>query len=193
MSRSRTTARDGADRRAGAGSRRTRASGVAGDASVADMKRFHFAELAFSGHAVHPLPTGYTGEDGFEIFCRWEDAPVLWKPRNGGATPAGLGARDVLRLEAAYPLYGHELDAETSPFESGVGWAVKMAKAISSGAQACSRAAAAAPQTGRPADGRAGDPARALSRSRRGRRADRGRHQRDLVPDGESRHRDGAA
>ena len=53
-----------------------------------------------------------------------------------GAVPAGLGARDVLRLEAAYPLYGHELDAESGPFESGVGWAVKRSKGRFVGADA---------------------------------------------------------
>ena len=58
-----------------------------------------------------------------------DDAATLWEQiANAGATPCGLGARDVLRLEAAYPLYGHELDAEHSPLESGVGWAVKTKK-----------------------------------------------------------------
>ncbi len=90
--------------------------------------------FAFAGRNWHGLPltlsrTGYTGEDGFEIFCAWDDAPELWDTLvAAGATPAGLGARDVLRLEAGYSLYGHELDAETGPAESGVGWAVKKAK-----------------------------------------------------------------
>lgn len=93
------------------------------------LGRFHFAETAMPGGAATFSRTGYTGEDGFEIFCGWNDAPTLWKTlTERGAVPAGLGARDVLRLEAAYPLYGHELDAETGPFESGVGWAVKRGK-----------------------------------------------------------------
>lgn len=99
---------------------------VAVSATLTDVKRFHF--IHSDGTMLYSR-TGYTGEDGFEIFCDWEDAPMLWQSLiEAGATPAGLGARDVLRLEAAYPLYGHELDAEISPFESGVGWAVKMNK-----------------------------------------------------------------
>ncbi|OGI20122.1 MAG: hypothetical protein A3B68_00820 [Candidatus Melainabacteria bacterium RIFCSPHIGHO2_02_FULL_34_12] len=74
--------------------------------------------------------TGYTGEDGFEIFI---DNPRLaveqWRKLiNYGVIPCGLGARDTLRLEAAYPLYGHELDDETSPLEAGLGWSVKLEK-----------------------------------------------------------------
>ncbi len=93
---------------------------------LAHLKRFHFA--CVDGARTFSR-TGYTGEDGFEIFCDWEAAPALWQAlMEAGAIPAGLGARDVLRLEAAYPLYGHELDAETNPNESGVGWAVKMSK-----------------------------------------------------------------
>ena len=93
------------------------------------IKRFHFASANASAMPLTLSRTGYTGEDGFEIFCQWEDAPRLWQElTERGAVPAGLGARDVLRLEAAYTLYGHELDTETSPLESGVGWAVKMGK-----------------------------------------------------------------
>jgi aminomethyltransferase len=88
--------------------------------------RFYFAGISYQGRQLSLSRTGYTGEDGFEIFCDWEVAPLLWNVfAEHGAVPAGLGARDVLRLEAAYPLYGHELDAQTSPYESGVGWAVK--------------------------------------------------------------------
>jgi aminomethyltransferase len=91
--------------------------------------RFHFTEISHGGRQLSLSRTGYTGEDGFEIFCDWKDAPLLWNVlAEQGAVPAGLGARDVLRLEAAYPLYGHELDAQTSPYESGVGWAVKPQK-----------------------------------------------------------------
>ncbi len=99
------------------------------DYKLADVKRFHFVGIHTYGTPLIISRTGYTGEDGFEIFCDWEDAPLLWQVlTKHGATPAGLGARDVLRLEAAYPLYGHELDADSSPVESGVGWAVKMGK-----------------------------------------------------------------
>ena len=104
-------------------------SRAAGDERLSGLKRFGYV----SGQIVQtPLllsRTGYTGEDGFEIFCPWDEASQVWeKLTEWGAVPAGLGARDVLRLEAAYPLYGHELDAETNPFESGVGWAVKRNK-----------------------------------------------------------------
>ncbi len=74
--------------------------------------------------------TGYTGEDGFEIFIEdTDEAKILWeKLISSGAMPCGLGARDTLRLEAAYPLYGHELDDETSPLEAGLGWSIKLDK-----------------------------------------------------------------
>lgn len=103
-------------------------SAIAGK-DVLRLSRFHFAEMRLPIGKVTLSRTGYTGEDGFEIFCAWQDAPKLWDTLvAAGAAPAGLGARDVLRLEAAYPLYGHELDAETSPFESGTNWAVKKNK-----------------------------------------------------------------
>lgn len=67
--------------------------------------------------------TGYTGEDGFEIYCQTEEAPLIWKALlelEDPPEPCGLGARDSLRLEAAMPLYGHELSAEISPLEAGL-------------------------------------------------------------------------
>ncbi|MBF6589428.1 MAG: glycine cleavage system aminomethyltransferase GcvT [Ktedonobacterales bacterium] len=77
--------------------------------------------------------TGYTGEDGFELYCPADAAPGLWRalmaagaPR--GLLPAGLGARDTLRLEAGYCLYDHELTEEITPLEAGLGWAVKLDK-----------------------------------------------------------------
>ena len=97
--------------------------------SVAETPRFHFAQGALADYPVTYSRTGYTGEDGFEIFCRWDDAPAIWELLvERGAVPCGLGARDVLRLEAAYPLYGHELDEMHTPFESGTSWATKLAK-----------------------------------------------------------------
>lgn len=99
------------------------------DPSIVTLRRFHFGHGELSGCPVMLSRTGYTGEDGFEIFCAWQDAPLIWSLlTDAGAIPAGLGARDVLRLEAAYSLYGHELDIDSSPNESGVGWAVKMGK-----------------------------------------------------------------
>lgn len=102
---------------------------LADDERLVGLKRFHYVSGQIAQVPLLLSRTGYTGEDGFEIFCPWDDAPRVWQAlAEWGAVPAGLGARDVLRLEAAYPLYGHELDAETSPFESGVGWAVKRIK-----------------------------------------------------------------
>ena len=77
--------------------------------------------------------TGYTGEDGFEIYMDTKDAVTLWEMlmeagREEGLIPCGLGARDTLRLEAAMPLYGHEMDDLVSPREAGLGIFVKMAK-----------------------------------------------------------------
>jgi glycine cleavage system T protein (aminomethyltransferase) len=73
--------------------------------------------------------TGYTGEDGFELYCRWKDTPVLWQVVTGaGALPIGLGARDSLRLEMGYALYGQEIDETITPLEAGLGWIVKLHK-----------------------------------------------------------------
>jgi aminomethyltransferase len=75
--------------------------------------------------------TGYTGEDGFELYVAPEHAAGLWdmlldEGSEEGLVPAGLGARDTLRLEAAMALYGHELDRDTTPWEAGLGWTVKL-------------------------------------------------------------------
>jgi len=77
--------------------------------------------------------TGYTGEQGFEIYCRPEDAPGIWNAlleagKEDGLIPCGLGARDTLRLEASMPLYGHEMDETISPLETGLAFGVKMQK-----------------------------------------------------------------
>jgi aminomethyltransferase len=73
--------------------------------------------------------TGYTGEDGLEIIVNKNEIGPLWdKFINEGVRPCGLGARDTLRLEAGFPLYGHEYDLETSPLEAGYSWAVKFDK-----------------------------------------------------------------
>jgi aminomethyltransferase len=77
--------------------------------------------------------TGYTGEDGFELYCRPDDAVFLWNTlldagKDFGLVPCGLGARDTLRLEAAMPLYGHELDEDISPLEAGLSFFVKTEK-----------------------------------------------------------------
>ena len=77
--------------------------------------------------------TGYTGEDGFELYLAPELAAPMWSTlveagSPSGLVPAGLGARDTLRLEAAMALYGHEIDDTTTPFDAGLNWVVKMEK-----------------------------------------------------------------
>ena len=114
---------------------------------VADIFRFHFSTATFQGVPLTLSRTGYTGEDGFEIFYPWDAAPALWDALTAkGSVPCGLGARDVLRLEAAYPLYGHELDAATNALECGVGWAIKTVKKDFIGRQAIVGAKADGPQ-----------------------------------------------
>jgi aminomethyltransferase len=90
-----------------------------------------FGEVA--GRAAWVARTGYTGEDGFEVFCRAEDAPDIWDAlaaagAPAGLVPAGLAARDTLRLEAGMPLYGNELGPDMTPFEAGLGRVVKFDK-----------------------------------------------------------------
>ena len=85
--------------------------------------------------------TGYTGEDGFELYCAPADAPALWDALTAaGALPCGLGARDTLRLEAAMPLYGHELSPSINPYEAGLGIFVKLEKPDFIGKAALERA-----------------------------------------------------
>jgi aminomethyltransferase len=94
--------------------------------------------------------TGYTGSDGFEIYCAAGDAAAVFDALLAeghplGLVPVGLGARDTLRLEAAMPLYGHELDETTSPFEAGLGRYVKLARGGFIGAEALARRQQAGP------------------------------------------------
>lgn len=85
--------------------------------------------------------TGYTGEDGYELYCLPGEAPALWDSlleagKEEGLIPCGLGARDTLRLEASMPLYGHEMSDEITPLETGLGFFVKLAKQSFIGKQA---------------------------------------------------------
>ncbi|MFT9849379.1 glycine cleavage system aminomethyltransferase GcvT [Aneurinibacillus sp. REN35] len=105
------------------------------DTDVSAIRFFHFEQnVNFSGVAGLVSRTGYTGEDGFEIYIKAEDAPVLWKKilEAGGedVLPCGLGARDTLRFEARLPLYGQELSKDISPLEAGLGFAVKVDKPV---------------------------------------------------------------
>ena len=99
---------------------------------VGDLRRFRSRRAIVCGVDALVAATGYTGEEGFELFVDSDDAVQVWRTllRTGagkqGLLPVGLGARDTLRVEAALPLYGHELDEKVSPWEAGVGWAVKL-------------------------------------------------------------------
>ncbi|HER42849.1 MAG TPA: glycine cleavage system aminomethyltransferase GcvT, partial [Candidatus Eisenbacteria bacterium] len=100
---------------------------------VAGMRYYHFAAFDRNGGEVIVSRTGYTGERGFEIYLPAGDAPGLWnelldRGERFGAAPIGLGARDTLRFEASFCLYGHELDEETTPLEAGLQWLVKLKK-----------------------------------------------------------------
>ena len=93
------------------------------EADPASLRRFGFAETRLAGRAVLVSRTGYTGSDGFEIYAAASEIAAVWEAlleagRDAGLEPAGLGARDTLRLEAALPLYGHELDERVSPLEA---------------------------------------------------------------------------
>jgi aminomethyltransferase len=103
------------------------------DVDAAALAYYFCVEGRVDGVPAVIARTGYTGEDGFELFVEGADAPRLWRTllERGaayGLEPAGLGARDVLRLEAGMPLYGFELTEDISPLAGGQGWAVKLAK-----------------------------------------------------------------
>src|SRR5437879_964535 len=89
---------------------------------------YHFAQGKVAGVQCFVSRTGYTGEDGFELYCRAADAETLWHAFVGAgrAAPVGLGARDTLRLEAGLPLYGNDIDDTTTPYEAGLAFIVKL-------------------------------------------------------------------
>jgi aminomethyltransferase len=96
---------------------------------AASLRYYGFLQGEVAGRPALISRTGYTGEDGFELYVDPEDAPEIWRRLlAAGAVPAGLGARDTLRLEAAMALYGHEIDETTTPFEAGLAWVVKLDK-----------------------------------------------------------------
>ncbi|HEV2740094.1 MAG TPA: glycine cleavage system aminomethyltransferase GcvT [Candidatus Elarobacter sp.] len=105
------------------------------EADLASMKYYACAETRVKGlrEPVVIARTGYTGEDGFEIFLPSEEATPVWdallaENREAGLEACGLGARDVLRLEAGMPLYGHEMTEEITPLQAGMAWAIKFDK-----------------------------------------------------------------
>lgn len=103
------------------------------ETTVSQLKPFHAVKTNVAGVSLLLSRTGYTGEDGFELYCGAKQAVALWerlmeagKPE--GMLPVGLGARDTLRLEARFPLYGNELTEERDPLSAGLSFAVKLEK-----------------------------------------------------------------
>ncbi len=113
------------------------------DLDLDDIRYYRFGEGTVAGASAMISATGYTGEDGFELYLAADDAPELWRKilSAGGdrVAPAGLGARDSLRLEVGYPLYGNDLDDQHTTLESGLGWITKLDKGDFVGREALRR------------------------------------------------------
>ena len=105
------------------------------------LKAFNFLVGEVSGVRCMVSRTGYTGEDGFELYCPAEDGVRLWDALvgTGAVEPAGLGARDTLRLEKGFTLYGHEVDENTTPPEARLGWVTRLDKGPFIGSEVLSR------------------------------------------------------
>jgi aminomethyltransferase len=122
--------------------------GALADRDVTEIGYYRFVYGVVGGVRTLISRTGYTGEDGFELYIAATDATRLWNallaagPRHGVA-PIGLGARDTLRLEMRYALYGNDIDATTNPLEAGLGWIVKPAKGTFIGRDAIEKVRAA--------------------------------------------------
>lgn len=98
---------------------------------LSDLKFFHFNNYEFNQHSLLISRTGYTGEDGFEIYADAYAIQELWSVFvNGGIVPCGLGSRDTLRFEANLPLYGHEISDKITPLEAGLKFFTKIDSAI---------------------------------------------------------------
>lgn len=114
------------------------------DTPLDDIAYYHFAEGLVDGRRAVISRTGYTGEDGFELYLAPADAAPSWRAlldagADDGLRPAGLGARDSLRLEVGYILYGNDLDEAHTPLEAGLGWVVKLDKGDFHGRAALAR------------------------------------------------------
>lgn len=111
----------------------TRILGPLTDVSLDDIAYYHFRQGKVAGRPAVVSRTGYTGEDGFELYVASEDALPIWQTllqagQGEGLIPTGLGARDSLRLEVGYILYGNDLDDRRTPLEAGLGWVTKLDK-----------------------------------------------------------------
>ncbi|MCK4912517.1 MAG: glycine cleavage system aminomethyltransferase GcvT [Candidatus Omnitrophica bacterium] len=103
------------------------------DCQGINFEYLSFKEIQIEGEEIIVSRSGYTGEDGFEIYFPWENSSKWWdklieEGQNFELKPCGLGSRNILRLEAGYPLYGHEIDDTINPYEASLDWAVKLSK-----------------------------------------------------------------
>lgn len=103
------------------------------DVNLESIKYYWFQQGSILGKPAIIARTGYTGEDGFEVYVPWDHGPAVWRAfleigQPFGIKPCGLGARDTLRTEMKYALYGHEIDIDKNPLEAGLGWVVKLDK-----------------------------------------------------------------
>jgi aminomethyltransferase len=119
---------------------------IVGGLSATELpERMHTATVALAGADALVCGTGYTGEDGVEVLVNAADAAALWDALlDAGATPAGLGARDTLRLEVCFHLYGNDMDVSRNPIEAGLGWCCKEETGFV-GSEAVAEARAAGP------------------------------------------------
>ncbi|HKO56847.1 MAG TPA: glycine cleavage system aminomethyltransferase GcvT [Thermoanaerobaculia bacterium] len=117
------------------------------DIALAPIKYYRFATGKVDGAEAIVSRTGYTGEDGFEVYVAPEDGPrIMKKLIEAGAKPCGLGARDTLRLEAKMALYGNDIDQSTTPLEADLGWIVKLDKGEFMGRDVLEREKSEGPQ-----------------------------------------------
>ncbi|HUY08449.1 MAG TPA: glycine cleavage system aminomethyltransferase GcvT [Candidatus Dormibacteraeota bacterium] len=121
------------------------------DQDLASIRYYHHRFGQVAGVAVRVSRTGYTGEDGFELYASAGEAERLWSElleagTQHGLVAAGLGARDTLRLEAGFRLYGQDIDEKGDPLSAGLGWVVKPAKGLFVGSEALAAIAAAPPR-----------------------------------------------
>jgi aminomethyltransferase len=125
--------------------------GRLGEGDIAGLGYYRFMPGTVGGAPALVSRTGYTGEDGFELYVAAADTPRLWQALRAageadGVKPIGLGARDTLRLEMRYALYGNDIDQTTNPLEAGLGWVVKPAKGEFVGRTAIERVRAEGPK-----------------------------------------------
>ncbi len=124
---------------------------IRADLDLSQIRYYHFGHGRVFGAESYISRTGYTGEDGFELYLYAHDAEKVWKAlldqgKRLGIVPVGLGARDTLRLEMKYALYGNDIDETTNPIDAGLGWVVKLGKGDFIGREAIQKVKEIGPQ-----------------------------------------------